>query len=74
MPLQSGNTVNALIFKMIESKAIQLLQIQDDNRVFVDMPDDEDNPCLACGACCHHFRVSMYMGENGGFAGRNGAR
>lgn len=21
------------------------------------------NPCLACGACCAHFRVSFYWGE-----------
>ena len=23
----------------------------------------EDNPCLSCGACCAHFRVSFYFGE-----------
>ncbi len=22
-----------------------------------------DNPCLTCGACCAHFRVSFYWGE-----------
>jgi len=22
-----------------------------------------DNPCLSCGACCAHFRVSFYCGE-----------
>lgn len=22
-----------------------------------------DNPCLNCGACCAHFRVSFYWGE-----------
>lgn len=22
-----------------------------------------DNPCLSCGACCAHFRVSFYWGE-----------
>lgn len=22
-----------------------------------------DNPCLACGACCAHFRVSFFWGE-----------
>jgi Fe-S-cluster containining protein len=48
---------------MTNSKIVQLLHIQDDNRVFVDMADDESNPCLSCGACCQHFRVSMYMGE-----------
>jgi Fe-S-cluster containining protein len=24
---------------------------------------DPDNPCLSCGACCAHFRVSFYFGE-----------
>lgn len=23
----------------------------------------EENPCLSCGACCAHFRVSFYFGE-----------
>jgi hypothetical protein len=23
----------------------------------------ENNPCLTCGACCAHFRVSFYWGE-----------
>lgn len=23
----------------------------------------DNNPCLACGACCAHFRVSFYWGE-----------
>ena|SRR5579871_3011416 len=23
----------------------------------------QDNPCLSCGACCAHFRVSFYFGE-----------
>lgn len=22
-----------------------------------------ENPCLSCGACCAHFRVSFYWGE-----------
>src|SRR3984957_17912305 len=48
---------------MNKNKSVQLLHIQDDNRVFVDMADVEDNPCLSGGACCQHFRVSMYMGE-----------
>lgn len=25
--------------------------------------DTTDNPCLSCGACCAHFRVSFYCGE-----------
>mgnify|MGYP001161916872 CR=1 FL=1 len=28
------------------------------------------NPCLSCGACCAHFRVSFYCGE---IAGEDGA-
>lgn len=43
----------------------------DDQRIFVDMPDAADNPCMACGACCARFRVSFYCGEladgSGGF-------
>lgn len=31
--------------------------------MFIDMPTDESNPCLNCGACCSHFRVSFYHGE-----------
>ncbi|MFC0401276.1 YkgJ family cysteine cluster protein [Paraburkholderia rhizosphaerae] len=27
------------------------------------MANGDANPCLSCGACCQHFRVSMYMGE-----------
>ncbi len=23
----------------------------------------KENPCLSCGACCAHFRVSFYFGE-----------
>jgi hypothetical protein len=48
---------------MPQAKPVQLLNIQADNRVFADMADNEANPCLSCGACCQHFRVSMYMGE-----------
>jgi uncharacterized protein len=48
---------------MSKNHPVQLLRVQDDDRVFVDMADHEDNPCLSCGACCQHFRVSMYMGE-----------
>lgn len=42
---------------------IQIRKVQDDNRVFIDMPDDDSNPCISCGACCSHFRVSFYCGE-----------
>jgi Fe-S-cluster containining protein len=48
---------------MPHNKPIQQLDIQPDNRIFAHMIDDEANPCLSCGACCQHFRVSMYMGE-----------
>jgi len=24
---------------------------------------DSDNPCLSCGACCAHYRVSFYWAE-----------
>lgn len=30
---------------------------------------DAASPCLSCGACCAHFRVSFYCGE---VAGENG--
>lgn len=36
---------------------------QDDGRVFIDMADTEDNPCLNCGVCCNYFRISFYFGE-----------
>lgn len=29
------------------------------------------NPCLACGACCAHFRVSFYWAESEPFLGGN---
>lgn len=35
-------------------------------------PNDEvfdDNPCLSCGLCCAHFRVSFYSGEVAGPTG-----
>src|ERR1700674_2265981 len=48
---------------MTQYNIVQRLDVQDDNRIFADMADDESNPCLSCGACCQHFRVSMYMGE-----------
>lgn len=28
-----------------------------------------NNPCLSCGACCAHFRVSFYCGEVAGEGG-----
>ena len=31
--------------------------------VYSDMPSSEGNPCLNCGACCAHFRISFYFGE-----------
>jgi Fe-S-cluster containining protein len=30
---------------------------------------DTANPCLSCGACCAHFRVSFYFGELANHAG-----
>jgi Fe-S-cluster containining protein len=44
--------------------AIQRELVQDDGRVFIDMPDNASNPCSTCGACCSHFRVSFYAGES----------
>lgn len=38
-------------------------EVQEDGRVFIDMPSNESNPCLHCGACCAHYRVSFYCGE-----------
>jgi len=35
-------------------------------------PNDEifdENPCLSCGVCCSHFRVSFYSGELSGETG-----
>jgi len=37
-----------------------------------DPPNDEvfdENPCLSCGVCCSHFRVSFYSGELAGETG-----
>lgn len=45
------------------AQTIQIRHIQDDNRVFYDMPSDDSNPCVACGLCCSHYRVSFYCGE-----------
>jgi uncharacterized protein len=48
---------------------IQIRLIQEDDRVFLDMPDSPDNPCISCGACCQHFRISFYCGELTGGSG-----
>jgi len=48
---------------MTQYNIVQRLDVQDDNRIFADMADNDANPCLSCGACCQHFRVSMYIGE-----------
>ena len=42
---------------------VQLKVVQEDGTVYVDMPSDESNPCISCGACCEHFRISFYFGE-----------
>lgn len=34
-----------------------------DGRTFSDMETYDQNPCLTCGACCTHFRISFYGGE-----------
>lgn len=34
----------------------------EDGRIYYDMTGTE-NPCIDCGACCRHFRVSFYCGE-----------
>ncbi len=39
-----------------------LKKIQEDGRVFIDMPE-KNNPCFNCGVCCTHFRISFYCGE-----------
>jgi len=48
---------------------IQIRQVVDGNRSFIDMPDSPDNPCTACGACCAKPRVSFYCGELTGGSG-----
>lgn len=40
----------------------QVAIAMEDGRVFYDL-SGPDNPCLSCGACCRHFRVSFYYGE-----------
>lgn len=32
-------------------------------------PDNSENPCVSCGACCARFRVSFYCGELTGDSG-----
>ncbi|CAJ50459.1 conserved hypothetical protein [Bordetella avium 197N] len=34
-----------------------------------DLAGADANPCLSCGACCAHFRVSFYFGEVSGALG-----
>lgn len=31
--------------------------------------DPQESPCIACGACCAHYRVSFYCGELSGGSG-----
>ena len=50
-------------------RALPIRSLQEDGRVFVDMPANADNPCTACGACCVRFRVSFYCGELSGGSG-----
>ena len=55
---------------MKKQKVIEIKNIQEDGRVFIDMPNSNDNPCLNCGACCNYFRISFYQGElEGGLGG-----
>lgn len=51
------------------NKVIQIKTVTESGEVFVDMANDPKNPCISCGVCCTHFRVSFYQGEldsNGG--------
>lgn len=43
------------------TKVIEIKKVQDDGRVFIDMPNSDKNPCLTCGACCSYFRISFYL-------------
>ena len=45
------------------TKIWEIKKVQDDGRVFIDMPSSTDSPCSTCGACCSHYRVSFYFGE-----------
>ena len=40
----------------------QIAITTEDNRIHYDM-EGSDHPCVGCGACCRHFRVSFYHGE-----------
>lgn len=40
----------------------QIVSLTEDGRVYYDMTG-EANPCIGCGVCCRHFRVSFYHGE-----------
>lgn len=40
----------------------QIAMPTEDGRIYYDMTGAE-NPCIGCGACCRHFRVSFYCGE-----------
>jgi hypothetical protein len=55
---------NSDVRKTLNSeKFTNYLRPQEDGRIFIDLPDSDDNPCTACGVCCSHFRVSFYAGE-----------
>lgn len=41
---------------------VQIAMPTEDGRIYYDMTGTE-NPCIGCGACCRHFRVSFYYGE-----------
>jgi len=43
-------------------KEAQIALPTEDGRTYYDMAGPE-NPCIACSACCQHFRVSFYHGE-----------
>lgn len=43
-------------------KDAQIAMPTGDGRIYYDMTG-ADNPCLDCGACCRHYRVSFYCGE-----------
>lgn len=55
--------LNQLVPFEVDLMSIQIVSVQPDNRVFVDMADCGDNPCMSCGVCCAHFRISFYAGE-----------
>ncbi|CAM4258211.1 YkgJ family cysteine cluster protein [Kerstersia similis] len=54
---------NSLTYTPLPLADLAASELRDDN------PDS--NPCLHCGACCSHYRVSFYFGEldggNGGW-------